>query len=61
MSAMLPNMPFMKFGAWAAIGLAAVIVAADLNPENQPLQNLVVEYDKKEPAAEDGASTGASE
>ena len=43
----VPHMPLMKFGAWAAIGLAAVIVAADLNPSNAKLQDLVVEYDKK--------------
>ena len=45
--ATVPHMPLMKFGAWAAIGFAAVVGAADLAPQNMPLQELVAHYDKK--------------
>lgn len=42
-----PGFPLIKYGARAAIGLAAIIVAADLNPEDSKLQSLVVHYDKE--------------
>nr|MDJ0973809.1 hypothetical protein [Planctomycetota bacterium] len=40
-------LPMRKNGSYAAIGLAPIIVAADLNPTHAGLQGLVRSYDKK--------------
>ena len=43
----VPGLPLIKYGPWAAIGLATIIAGADLNLEEPSIQRLAVHYDKE--------------